>query len=620
MLKKIRNGVNILLPSPLGPFGKLLIVIMTVQLLFVHFSGVHYFRIIPRDMWRIFHSYILILSGLLLVKYPLENYKWASFSLQSLFVLIQCAFIGYFVKTEQSFDYAVVADNFNEIFYSESLFVILNGIDPTAFYIGIIGIVIILFKTLKRPTLKKEVSFSLKKYSGVFSIYLLFAFTPIIQFDELTNFFRSATAFYFQSPKNKFEISIREDSFPFLTQTLEQKKPLQEKPHIFLIMVESFNAGFVNQKDEDGNIYTPYFNSMIKKGVYIDRFYGTSVQTVKGHFSTLFSLLPLIKGKVYKDYEHNNFKSLPMCLKDVGYNTFFFNGHNSTGFDNTRSMMLTHGFDTYLIGKELMDESFKESWGSWGLSDDELYRQVFNYLEKDNKGNSPKFITITPSYHHVPFSVPREKRELYESPFSLKSRYANSIRLVDNGFKVFFDELKKRPEFRNSLIIITADHAFPVGNHNIYFNEIGYYEESFRIPCLILWENHLIPRVDKNHIFSQLDIAPTILENINALPEFHHFQGQDMLGGSSEKKPVFLIQPYNGTILCSIDFPFKYLKRLRTDEEWLFNLDEDPLENKNLIDLPGNNALLDELRKSLKYCFLNQYLIENNQIIPTDNL
>ena len=312
------------MPSPLGPFGKLLIVIMTVQLLFVHFSGVHYFRIIPRDMWRIFHSYILILSGLLLVKYPLENYKRASFSLQSLFVLIQCAFIGYLVKTEQSFDYAVVADNFNEIFYSESLFVILNGMDPTAFYIGIIGIVIILFKTLKRPTLKKAVSFSLKKYGGVFSIYLLFAFTPIIQFDELTNFFRSAAAFYFQSPQNKFEFSIREDSFPFLTQTLEQKKPLQEKPHIFLIMVESFNTGFVNQKDEDGNIYTPYFNSMIKKGVYIDRFYGTSVQTVKGHFSALFSLLPLIKGKVYKDYEHNNFKSLPMCLKDVGYNTFFF--------------------------------------------------------------------------------------------------------------------------------------------------------------------------------------------------------------------------------------------------------------------------------------------------------
>jgi len=56
-------------------------------------------------------------------------------------------------------------------------------------------------------------------------------------------------------------------------------------------MVESFNAGFVNSENDDGKEYTPFFNTMIKKGVYIEHFYGTSIQTVKGHFSTLFSLL-----------------------------------------------------------------------------------------------------------------------------------------------------------------------------------------------------------------------------------------------------------------------------------------------------------------------------------------
>ena len=135
MLKIIRTWTNIFLSFSLGPFGKLLIVIMTLQLILVHFSGVHYFRIIPRDMWRIIHSYLSILLGLMLIKYPLEKYKLVSFSLQSLFVIIHCALIGYFVKTEQTFDYAIIADNFNEIFYSESFFVILNGMDPTPFYI-----------------------------------------------------------------------------------------------------------------------------------------------------------------------------------------------------------------------------------------------------------------------------------------------------------------------------------------------------------------------------------------------------------------------------------------------------------------------------------------------------
>jgi phosphoglycerol transferase MdoB-like AlkP superfamily enzyme len=612
---KIKNWINNFLPSPIGPFGKLLIVIMTIQLLFVHFSGVHYFRVVPRDVWRIFHSYILILSGLLLVKYPLEKFKWVSFSMQSLLVVMHCAFIGYFVKTEQSFDFAVVAENFNEIFYSESLFVILNGMDPTAFYIGVFGIGIIFYKTLRKSTIRRFGHFSSKKYAGVFLVYLIFSLSSVIQFDEMTNFFRSAFAYYFQSPQKKYEFNMGKNTFPFLTQNDKQNDYQKEYPNIFLIMVESFNAGFVNTKNEDGKVYTPYFNHLLKDGVYIDRFYGNSVQTVKGHFSTIFSLLPLVQGKVYKEYEHNNFKSLAECLKDAGYSTYFFNGHNSTGFDNTRSMMKTHGYDTYLVGKELLDESFKDSWGSWGLSDDELYRKVFNHLDQIRLEKSPSFVTITPSFHHVPFSIPKDKRELVENPISIRSRYSNSIRLADNGFRVFFEELKKRPEFKNSLVVITADHAFPVGDHGIYFNEVGYFEESFRIPCLIYWDGHIHPKLDNENVFSQIDIAPTILSAINAMPSFHHFQGQNMLNETIEKKPVYLIQPYNGTILSVVDFPIKYVKRFRTGEEWIFNLNVDPLEQTNILNQFNNNRM-DKLRKSLEYIFLNQYLIENNKVFP----
>ena len=38
------------------------------------------------------------------------------------------------------------ADNFNEIFYSEALLVILNGMDPTAYYIAFLGIGFIFYK------------------------------------------------------------------------------------------------------------------------------------------------------------------------------------------------------------------------------------------------------------------------------------------------------------------------------------------------------------------------------------------------------------------------------------------------------------------------------------------
>jgi len=88
-----------------------------------------------------------------------------------------------------------------------------------------------------------------------------------------------------------------------------------------------------------------------------------------------------------------------------------------------------------------------------------------------------------------------------------------------------------------------------------------------------------------------------------------------MLTTKIEKK-VYFIQPYKGTILGVLDFPYKYLKRIHIEEEWVFNLEKDPDEENDILQSLKNETLLNELRSSIDYIFLNQYLIENDQIIP----
>ena len=73
-------------------------------------------------------------------------------------------------------------------------------------------------------------------------------------------------------------------------------------------------------------------------------------------------------------------------------------------------------------------------------------------------------------------------RLIYSTPKTIQQHYANSIRLVDLGIETFYNELKKRQLFDDSLVIITADHAFPLGLHGNYHLEAGYHEDSFRIP------------------------------------------------------------------------------------------------------------------------------------------
>ncbi len=308
--------------------------------------------------------------------------------------------------------------------------------------------------------------------------------------------------------------------------------------------------------------------------------------------------------------------SLADGLQQVGYFNTFINGQYSSRFDNTEQMTLNHGFDNYIPGKDLIPKSKIDSWGTWGIVDSDLYRSVFNYLDNSPQMNTPHFVTIAPTFHHVPFSLPKEDRELYPNPSSMENRYANSVRFVDNGLNTFFVELNKRPEFENSIIIITGDHAYPTGEHGIIFNEVGYFEQSFRIPFLMIWKNYIIPTIDSTNTFSQIDIAPTILSAINAMPVVHNFQGRNMLSEKPQNEPIYLVQPYNGTILACVDYPYKYIKRMRTNEEWLFDLQNDPDEQKNLIRLEEFDSRIIKLRKAINTIFLNQYLIENNRIFP----
>ena len=100
------------------------------------------------------------------------------------------------------------------------------------------------------------------------------------------------------------------------------------------------------------------------------------------------------------------------------------------------------------------------------------------------------------------------------------------------------------------------------------------------------------------------------------MPKSHHFQGQNMLDNNPQDKLIYLVQPYNGTILACIDYPYKYIKRINTNEEWLFNLKNDIGEKSNLIHQKKYTSTIEKLRDSINYIFINQYLIENNRIFP----
>ena len=593
-------------------------------------------------------TYISIFLTVLILNTVIKRAKWRIFINLSL-ISIYFSLWMYHLKANNSFEYSLIATNYAEVFYRESWELIFSRFG----YHSLIGLVIVIagllflekkwkilsdYNPLLSPNLLSLSSLPKFVLSGSLVLYLVLQFLSWSVYDELAYLLRSISSYYYN--ENNIDISVL-PPYPYIKEPKEVKGSKEfselsesnesneagnrvDKPHVFIVLVESFNNKFVGKKEYKNRFYTPFLNSFSSKSVYVENFYGNSVQTSKGHLATLCSLIPTYRGKVFADFSHIKLQCLPEILRKYGYRTLFYMASKRLNFDNTYNFFLDNGMDVVraMQLKDLTPIEKKYVWG-WGLQDNFFYQRFFRDLDKmeiePKKTNKPYFAVLTTISNHMPFDeMPANQRFMFPAPQNPLEKYANSIYLTDKYLSEFFRLLKQRSYLKNSIVLVLGDHSFPVGEHGNYFNEVGFYEESFRTPLWIYWQNKLSSRVIKDYTYSQLDIAPTILDLLR-IKTRHHFKGISIFNtgfntNKNLKRTIPLIQPYNGVFLASMQYPYKYVKHLRTRREFFFNVQVDPLEKKNIIDDTTNGILLRILKKQVKEILTNQSLIEQNRI------
>jgi len=543
------------------------------------------------------------------------RYLWCTFSI--ILIFFYGALHSYKLETKTSLDYSTLRDNISLIIYPESISFIVGFIGASKIAILLSFILILIIMEIKGKYLsrqKQPLPLMPKFFSSVL-IYTALILSPVSYMEEGFAFFKSLKNYY-SIPVSVNKLSSKKSfiSLPSISGEFSASKP-----DIFLLLLESFNANFVESRTPDGREYTPFFNSLIRQGLYVEHFYGNSMQTAKGQFATLFSVVPSIKGKVFVHFSDRKFRGLASILKDNGYRTIFFQANRNLDFDNTRNFLSRNGFEiveTVASCKRKGDEKYM--WG-WGMEDDVFYRRFFEYLDSikknDDEGKRPLFITLATVMNHPPFNmVPLSRRLLYLSPKTREEYYANSVRLMDEYLKVFFDELRSRNRFDDAIIIITGDHSYPVGEHGYYGSEESFYSEFFRTPFLLIWKEKIKPARISDAAYSQMDIGPTILHLTGLISEKNHFQGVSIFDSMNKIHPVYLIQPYSGRYLSVVFFPYKYTLHVSSNREYLFDILKDPRERRNLIRGKEYFSILTEMRERVKFIFENQINIEKNSI------
>jgi arylsulfatase A-like enzyme len=183
-----------------------------------------------------------------------------------------------------------------------------------------------------------------------------------------------------------------------------------------------------------------------------------------------------------------------------------------------------------------------------------------------------------------------------EAIHKARAGYLGEISFIDTQIGRLLNYLKKHDSeaARNTWFIFTSDHGDMQGDHNLWRKTYAY-EGSVRIPFIITPPLGSDPEVREvvDEVVELRDIMPTVLAAAGVeIPKT--VDGVDLQGVMKESDPNFRKYIHGEHCQCYsheqemqyvTDGTRKYIWFPRTDMEQFFDLEEDPGECNNLIDV-----------------------------------
>lgn len=285
--------------------------------------------------------------------------------------------------------------------------------------------------------------------------------------------------FRFQNDKNAFNADdlFYKKEYPLLQPFSSSPDVLapffeihEEKPNIVMIVVEGLGDEFIGKNAYRG--FTPYLDSLIPKSLYWENFVSNAGRTFGALPSILGSLPYGEKGFLEMNPLPSNI-SLVSILKANEYTTSFYCGDESS-FDRKVNFLEYNGIDNVIdinkFGPGYVKTKENSGGFSWGYPDGEIFKKTLSELDSKKLPRLDVIMTLT---NHEPFDFPEKKEYLKKVDDIINSNrtlqvtksdvktYKNifaSLLYTDNSIKNFMESYSKRPDYKNTIFVITGDH------------------------------------------------------------------------------------------------------------------------------------------------------------------
>jgi len=208
--------------------------------------------------------------------------------------------------------------------------------------------------------------------------------------------------------------------------------------------------------------------------------------------------------------------SIVKILIENGYNSSFWYG-GEINFANFNSFVIGSGFRSIITKNNFSSDNYNSKWG---VHDHVLFR----ILEDSMKNVKEPFLNVVLTLSsHEPFDVPMEPVIAGDDYIT---KYKNSVYYADKSLGAFLDEAKQSDWWKNTLVILVADHGA-----RITPDILNYSPEIFRIPMLWIGGALKEKGIINSKFGSQVDIPETLLGQMEIKGDFPF--GKDLFSDES---------------------------------------------------------------------------------------
>lgn len=250
-------------------------------------------------------------------------------------------------------------------------------------------------------------------------------------------------------------------------------------------------------------------------------------------------------------------------------------------------------FFLYLSHKAVHDPFTPEPKYKDSLKDLPFEFPASSELLKDNLKNRPRWLLDQRnSWHGMDFAL-----HTGQSVEGFYKRYCEALRSVDDSVGAVVEQLKKMGIYEDTLVIYMGDNGFMFGEHGLFDKRVAY-ETSSRVPMLMQCPAIIKGGTVVDQVVANIDIAPTVMQAMG-LKKPPHMDGQSFLplaqGQSIPWRDYFLYAyyweqnyPQTPTHFSLRGDRYKYTTYYGLwDTDELFDIQSDPMEQKNLIHDPA---------------------------------